>query len=284
MKATRLTYVLITFILFSPQVKAQTGDEPIALSYRSIAAGVGFASSYDTYLSPIDYEGSVFTFTFEAINPMKVINSRGLRQHLLAINFASTQNPAENANEYVVSLDYTFGMFYRFKLPVKDLQLFAGANVNALLGGIIKSYGGNNPATPKVNLNLGLSAMAVYPLKVKNTPLILRYQVNMPVFGLMYAHQFGESYYEIDLGGYKNLCHFASFHNQFLIKNDLSAELVLNPYTLKVAYENNYYGTRIHDLKTRIKYNTLYIGMSWNFQLVSPNKINKERYRTIFDS
>jgi hypothetical protein len=273
------SFFLFPFLLFSfsPVSFSQQQD----LTYQSTMLGIGSTSAYDTYLSPLNYTGTNVGWIQEQIKMKKWGDGRILTQHLINLEIAETKNPAGTANEYVGNLEYAYGCFYRFK-PVQRIQLFAGLQAGGLAGFVYNSRNGNNPATGKAHLNLSASGMAAYQFQIKKQPLRLRYQLSIPVAGVMFSPEFGQSYYEIGEGDNDNLIHFASLHNQWAMRNLLSVELPFNCCTLRLAYANRIYETQVNHLDTRIISHSFYIGFSKNFFTVSDRQ-NKNNYRSVFE-
>jgi hypothetical protein len=256
-------------------------QETIPLSYQSTLIGWGKTKVYDTYLSPLQYSGNNLGLIHERMKMTGLFNGNVSVQHLFNLEASETKNRSGTATDYTGSLEYGFGMHYRFK-PVHSLQIFAGLQADGLFGGIYNTRNGNNPATAKVNVNLNLSGMAAYRFQLKNQPVQLRYQLNVPFIGVLFSPEFGQSYYEIGLGVPADLVHFASFHNQLAMRNLFSIEFPFERCTLRLAYMNWIYETRVNDLDTRILSNSVYIGISKNFFTVSGKKNNKN-YRHVFE-
>ncbi|MDL2222735.1 DUF3316 domain-containing protein [Bacteroidales bacterium OttesenSCG-928-M11] len=281
-KIDKIIASIILFFICSTLSHAQ--ELKNSLTYDSYMVGLGNNSVYDTYLSPLKYKGTNFTFLFEQMKMTKLADGKIARQHLFTVDFSNSKNESGTANQYTGMFEYGFGLLYKFK-PVNKFTFFAGLKADALLGFVYNTRNGNNPATPKVNLNLGFSGMATYPLSFANQLMFFRYQVDLPFAGIMYAHEYGQSYYEIDMENYNGIFHFASFHNQILMRNMLSVEFPSkHAYTLKISYMNNLYETRINDLNTQIWTNSFLIGISYNLLKVSSKKAYTEGpYQSIFN-
>jgi hypothetical protein len=276
--------VLCTFLLlfFFSLCRSQETESPLALTYQSTLLGVaGKVSVYDTYLSPLKYTGSNLGLYYEQMKPIGWMNGRLSVQHLFTMNYTWSKNKPETASYYNGLIEYNYGLYYGFK-PAEKLQVFAGTQAGGLLGFVYNTRNGNNPATGKAHLNLSLSAMAAYQLKIKSQPVHFRYQLNLPFAGIMYAPHFGQSYYEIGLGNTNDLIHFASFHNYLSIRNMLSVEIPMHTLILRLAYSHTLYETRKNDLDTQLNLNMFYIGFSKNFFVVS-KKQSKNNYRYVFE-
>jgi hypothetical protein len=279
-RGRRAFLLLLWGYMLCSGMHAQSSPE-IPLVYESTLVGIGSASVYDTYLSPLEYTGANFGVLHEQMNRTGLFNGRIFNRHLFNLEFSGTENPTGTASNYVGSLEYGYGLYYRFN-PVYKLQFFAGMQADGLFGVIYNTRNGNNPISGKVNLNLNISGIVSYKFRIKQQPLQLRYQLNVAVVGGVFSPQFGQSYYEIGLGDQQGLFHFASFHNQLIINNLFSVELPFNSFILRLACMNRIYETRINSLDTRIVSNSFYIGFSKNFYVVS-GKENKNNYRYVFE-
>ena len=255
-------------------------EAPIPLTYRSVMLGYGTSSVYDSYLSPLKYTGENFGLYFEQMKNTGLKNGNISEQHLLNANYSWSKNKSGTASYYNGFLKYNYGLYYRLK-PVEKLQIFTGMQAGGLLGFVYNTRNGNNPATGKAHLDLSLSAIANYNLKIHSQPLNLRYQLSLPFIGAMYSPSFGQSYYEIGLGVTDNLVHFSSLHNYISAYNTLSAEIPLKKFTLRLSYIFSIYETRINELDTQMFNNTFYFGLSHNFFTVR-GKQKKDNYRYVF--
>ena len=268
-------------IFFSPVYAQNSTDPPINLIYQSTLVGIGGASVYDTYLSPQTYTGMNVGLLHEQIEMTGWMNGHISSQHLLHLDVSTVTNPPATNMEYTAFGEYGYAMHYRFE-PAPHFQVFAGAQVNALFGVIYNLRNGNNPVSMKMNVNAGLSAIAAYRLQIKRQPLRLRYQVNMPTAGVLYSLHYGQSYYEISLGDDKDLFQFASFHNQLIMKNIVTAELPFKRTILRLTYLNFLYETDVNDIQTKFYSNSFYIGVATNLFTVAGRK-STPKYKTVYE-
>lgn len=279
----RIALIWIGFLIFLTisSVKAQESEEAINLVYQSTMIGLGNAHIYDTYLSPLEYKGWNLGVAHEQMKMTGIANDKVSAQHFFAIEFANTQNPAHNAHNYSLNLEYAYGLHYRFQ-PMPKFQIFAGSQINAAIGGIFNSRNGNNPVAGKANLSLNLSGIAAYQFEIGTQTVQLRYQLNIPFIGVMFAPNYGQSYYEIGLGN-DDVVHFSSFHNYLSMRNIFSAELPFKACTLRLTYMNRIYETKVNQLDTHLSSDSFYIGLSKNFYTVSGKKQKSNRYRNVFE-
>ena len=273
-------FVFISFIFLSPVI-CLSQDSDISLTYKATMIGYGTSSIYDSYLSPLKYTGKNIGLHYEQMNKTGLMNQKITSQHLLKGNYSWSDNKSGTASYYTGLINYNYGLFYNLK-PSKKLQMLTGMQASGLLGFVYNTRNGNNPATAKAHLDLGLSAIANYKFQIRSQPIQIRDQFCIPFIGTMYSPNFGQSYYEIGLGATDNLFHLASFKNYFRVNNMLLAEIPFNKFTLLFSYCFSFYETRINDLDTRLITNTFYIGLSSNYFIVK-GKQKKNNYRYVFE-
>ena len=273
--------VILSLAIFFPISCFSQEETPVSLTYRVNQVGYGISNTYDSYLSPLKYSGENLGFHFEQMRNTGLMGGNVLEQHFLNANYSWTKNKTGTASYYTGLLEYNYGLLYRLQQAEK-FQLYTGMQAGGLTGFVYNTRNGNNPATGKAHLNLSLSAIANYKMRIRSQPLNLRYQISLPFVGVMYAPQFGQSYYEIGLGVTDNLVHFASFHNYISTRNILSAEVPLNKFTLLLSYHFSFYETRINDIDTQLINNTLFLGLSTNLFVVTGKQKNNN-YRYVYE-
>jgi hypothetical protein len=274
--------ILLSLLAFMAQWSIEAQEQALPVAYQSEAVGVGRAMLYDTYLSPLPYSGLNISILTENIKMSKWEQGRIGFQHLFLFDWTMALNPSQTAMTYSGLLNYDFGAFYRFR-PAKHLQLFAGAQVDVLGGMLYNLRNSNNPINLKLHLNLNASGIAAYRFTIWKQLIQLRYQVNLPVAGMFFSPEYGQSYYEIGMGSSPVYLYYGNWSNQFIINNLLSVEVPINNFSLRLSYVNRFYETRINQLDTRIVSNTFYLGLSHYFHTVQSEKINPKKYRYAFD-
>jgi hypothetical protein len=257
-------------------------EAPISLTYESVSVGMGGASAYDSYLSPLKYSGWNISLMSEQLKNTRLWNGRVVSQHLLNLEFADMENPPGSTTSYLGYLEYDYGLYYRFN-PIQKLRIFAGLQGDFLLGILHNARNSNNPVNAKGDVNLNLSAMATYPFQIKKQPIWLRYQISASLVGAMFSPEFGQSYYEIGLGQGASPVHFTAWHNRLALRNMLSVEIPFNSFTLRITGMNWLYQSHVNDLQTQIVTNSLQLGLSKYFHVVSVKKPDKNKYRYVFE-
>ncbi|MDL2281922.1 DUF3316 domain-containing protein [Parabacteroides sp. OttesenSCG-928-G06] len=280
--------LLISFLLclVSPLLaQSGKGDEPWSVNEATLI-GAGGYNLEDTYLTPgknVNYSGWGLRILNERMRMVSLANHNVSRQQMLNIDVATTDNPAESATDFAGFIDYSLGYHYRFH-PLPRLKILTGASARGMAGFIYNTRNGNNPASAKVDVDLNLSALAIYGMRIKNNPLTLRYQLELPVMGVMFSPHFGQSYYEIfNLGNYDGIIRFNSFHNKFAIKNYLTADFSVGNFTLRAGYLHSYYYTDVNDIQFHIRSHTFMIGLVKEFISFGGKRLKeKERYKSAY--
>ncbi|GAE18994.1 hypothetical protein JCM6294_1982 [Bacteroides pyogenes DSM 20611 = JCM 6294] len=150
-----------------------------------------------------------------------------------------------------------------------------------MAGGLFDANGGfvynlrntNNPASARAYANLDASGMAIWHLKIKRYPIVLRYQANFPLIGLMFSPRYGQSYYEIfSVENTSGVVQFTSLHNQPSLRQMLSADFPVGKARMRVSYLADLQQSNVNRIKTHTYSHIFMIGFVKNIYRVS----NKE--------
>lgn len=283
--------VWLIFLLICPAllVAAQTdsGDVPLSTN-ESTMIGIGSYNLRDTYLSPgtdINYTGWMVRILNDRMKITKLADYKISRQQMINIEFGSTLNGAETANEYAGFVDYSLGYHYRFtELPVPGLKVLTGASARITGGFIYNTRNGNNPVSGKGDIDLNLSAMAIYGFKIKNFPLTLRYQMEIPFAGALFSINKGQPYYFLSEGDTDGIIRFSSFHNKFVMKNYFTLDIPVANFTIRTGYMNSMYRTHVNGIRTHVLSNAFMLGIVKEFvsfggkRLKDTHKFNSSFY------
>lgn len=249
---------VLFFILCNISVHAQEQEEESYPLPTNNAVLVGFGSSnlYDTYLSPLEYKGISARIMNERMKQTSWFNHKFTRQQIIQIEFATGKNPAKNAKEYWLMLDYSWGGHYN--LVKTDNFRFSGGALWNISGGILyNERNSNNPASARAYSNIKLSAIAFYNWRWAT----IRWQLDSPVAGILFSPHFGQSYYEMSLGNTVGTANFASLHNQRALRNYITVDFPVNNYTVRAGYMGSYYQTKVNDLQTHTYTHSFVLGL-----------------------
>lgn len=258
--------LVVLFCSISFDIYAQTNEENQFYSTNEATLlGVGKYHMKDTYLSPLKYDGWGLRILNERIKIISLGDGNISRQQILNVDFSSTVNPAETVRSFTGFVDYSLGYHYRF-IPANNLKLLIGSSAQAQTGFIYNTRNGNNPASAKLDVNLNVSAMAIYTININNYPLTLRYQIEMPFLGAAFSPHYGQSYYEIfNIGNHEGVVKLTSFHNQIALKNYVTLDFPICNVTLRAGFLNSSFRTDLNGIKSHVISNSFMIGFVKEF-------------------
>ena len=239
-------------------------DEPAfdnRFTAHSMLIGVGSANVLDTYLSPYNYTGPEIRLQRETMRFTKMANGRISVQTLLQANCSYVENRSQTAHEVAGGLRYAIGWHYNFKPVLDGIRFLAGAMASAYIGGIYNTRNSNNPAQGKADIMIDLSGMAMYNLKIGKHNYLLRYQVNIPLAGVAFSPNYGQSYYELfSLGHYDKNVKFVYPVNMPSMRHLLTVDIPISTATLRLGYAGDFQQAKLNGLKYHSYSNCFMIG------------------------
>ena len=236
---------------------------------RSTLYGAGVTNLLDTYLSPIEYTGTEIRVLRENMRSTRLIADKVIRQSLFQANLSHAENKAGTGSEFAFLANWNLAYLYQF--PINgQLKFMAGPHIDVNGGMIYNLRNSNNPVNAKAYANLGASGMAVYRFHIKEYPFVLRYQLNLPLLGLMFSPEYGQPYYEMSLNKDfgKNIS-FTSLHNQPSMRQFLTLDFPIRRSTLRVGYICDIQQARANHLKSHAWSHAFMLGFVKHFQSVS---------------
>ena len=233
---------------------------------------IGTANSLDTYLSPLTYRGTELRFTSQTVHNRPLRNwthslTHGLR---LARETMRTNDGVRLEGGYDFSYSWQRKIVNRTIGYWGRLMVTAGAGVDATVGFRYNAQNSNNPAQAEAAVCFTPAMAAdwrfflVSPKNSRRHALGLRYELAVPLVGMMFSPAFGQSYYEIfSRGNYDhNLC-------TIWVGNapSLRQRLLFNFKLLKrqffIGYEGDYRQARVNDIKYHRYTNAAVLGWQW---------------------
>ncbi len=280
----RFLFLIGFFCLAICSLQAQEDEVPASVNAATLI-GVGGYDLMDTYLTPgsrIPYRGWGIRILDERMKLTRLLSGRISRQQIVSADFSVTQNGAGTARALSGFLDYTLGYHYRFE-PLPDLRLLAGASAHAMVGFVYGTRSSNNPASAKADVDVSVSAMALYHLKIKGYPFTLRYQLEVPFLGFLFSPHYGQSYYEIfDQGNTSGIIRFSSLHNKQAMKNYLTVDFPVGRFTFRAGYLNSLYYLDVNGIQSHIFSHSFMIGIVKEFISLGGKKKSAPRHRSAY--
>lgn len=239
---------------------------------RCLLFGIGRTHQLDTYLSPMEYSGIQVSFMVQSERMTHLANRHISFQSTFFGSFTSTDNPAGSADYLGGRLAYDAGWHYHYNvLPCLDVK--GGVLVGTDLGFLYNSRNGNNPAQGRFGVDLSLSAGADYsfllPLfRGRRLPMVLHYQADLPMIGLMFCPEFGESYYEIYQHGVGHDIVASHPGNSLCLRQLLTMDFQFRRVTMRMGYlcdirQSTARNIRYHDVS-----HSFMLGFVRHFQLM----------------
>lgn len=230
--------------------------------------GIGATNRLDTYLSPLEYTGVELRMAREHQRQTRMMNGRVSMQNMLQGSFAPCESPTEDGTALCGMADWDFAWHYHWKLNER-LTVMAGPGTGVHGGFFYNTRNGNNPAEALLSWDVSASGIIEYAIPMKRRPITLRYQANIPLAGVMFSPNYGQSYYEIfSLGNSDhNIC-FTHPFQAFSVDQFLTADIPVGSHTLRAGYLCSIRQSHVNSIKRHTWSNLFMIGYVKYFQLV----------------
>jgi hypothetical protein len=230
---------------------------------RSSMLAIGSANLLDTYLSAEKYSGTELRYISTLTKNTRWHNIRQTIFHEGKLDVVS--NRADNNDE--------LGGMYRFQYHLRrqlawanGFSLEAGDGIGAELGFLYNTRNSNNPAQAYAALQLLPSAAASQRIRVFNWPVRLRYEACVPLLGLAFSPNYGQSYYEIfSRGNYDHNIVPTTILSTPSLRHMLTADIPLSrkhSSALRIGYLGDYQQAELNNLKRHQYAHMLIIGIT----------------------
>lgn len=229
--------------------------------------GIGGSNVLDTYLSQESFSGLGLSFlaTIERQKPDKKWVTRIEHQ----VNLANVNDRADQQQELQGDYSILIGRLRRWQLG-NTWTVQAGGMVAGNIGVIYNTANSNNPAQARLALNLMPTATVSKDLTLFQRNLQLRYEVNLPLVGIMFSPNYGQSYYEIfSRGNYDHNIVPTTFiaaptlRQQFTVQYNVSTNMALS-----LGYLGDYQQAKVNNLKSHIYSHRVMIGFVRRFSII----------------
>lgn len=256
---------LIVLLSLSPKAQAQ---DSLTLITSSRMVGIGPTSVLDTYLTQEHFHGTGVSFlaTVERQKPQSRWTT--LLEH--EANLATVRDRNHQERELEGVYNFYFGRYYCWHLLDRRLRLQAGALAHASLGFLYNTSNSNNPAQARAHLLLMPSAIASYGFHIGRLPVKARYELALPLIGVMFSPNYGQSYYEIfNRGNYDHNIVPTTFVSAPEWRQLLTLDVSLShSTTLHLGYLGNMQQAKVNGLRQHVYTHRLLIGFTKQFSIV----------------
>lgn len=211
--------------------------------------GIGRVQQLDTYLSPLNYKGPQVNFLRETLRPThwKHVSVQSLWQADLSM----AKNNSGKMNLMGGNMSFDIG-WHRNWLPaaIPHLRLMAGGMAGGNIGFLYHTRNSNNPAQALASLRLSASVAAIYGFHIKRQHFHARYQLDMPLAGIMFSPNYNQSYYEIfTLGNSEHNVRFTYPGNAPSFRQQLTLDFPLAGHTFRMGYLCDIRQSHVNGLK-----------------------------------
>ena len=208
---------------------------------RCLSVGAGYTNMFDAYLSPLHYGGAHVGLMSENFSQTTMTTGRWFAQSLFVLH-GDYATPASGSGLTIGGMaDYSYTYYYKASAK-EGWTLYVGPQAQLRIGGIYNLRNSNNPAQLKLGANLAVSAIAKYAFAWRNVPMNVRLQTDLPMLGVAFGPDYGQSYYEIFYLGQSEGCvHLTSLHNNLSLRANLCYDIQLHACTLRVTLANDLY-------------------------------------------
>ena len=223
--------------------------------------GLGPSALLDTYISQEKYAGRGITYLY--IRDFQKPDKRWSTLIEHELDFSSTKDRSGKCSMLEGDYNLYWGRYHRWQIT-DGLRLHGGGLVNANIGFLYDMTNSNNPAQARFSLNIMPAGFATYDFSLWRQSFSLRYELALPLAGLMFSPNYGQSYYEIfSRGEYDHNIVPTTFVSAPTLRHLFSLEWRTGKrWNLRLAYLGNYQQAAVNNLKQHIYTHRILFGIS----------------------
>ena len=262
-KGKALARSALFFIIYSLYFSPAGAQTSVTSTYQ---IGGGTVNILDTYLSQEKFKGGGATLLLTSERQREGRNWLTAIEH--EVNFNSAEDRAKTVSELQGDYTLLMGRYRRWQFGKIELKAGVLGALNA--GFIYNTSNSNNPAQARLSLNVMPSAVVSKPFTLFRQQFAVRYELDLPLAGVMFSPNYGQSYYEIfNRGNYDHNIVPTTFISAPNMRQQLSIDWQAGrSWDLRVGYLGNYQQAEVNHLKQHIYNHRLMIGVVKRFRTV----------------
>ena len=222
--------------------------------------GFGRSNILDTYLSPEIYTGPEISYLSHT-----TYRKEGRHWSTQVVNRGSltyADNRSGDGREMAGAYNFGYGRHYNWDLQRGGVNVKAGLMAEMTLGFIYNTRNSNNPAQARAAIHLSPNASVQYKLRLGRRRYLLRYELNVPLVGLMFSPNYGQSYYEIfSKGDYDHNIVGIWPGNMPSLSPLLTIDFTLGSHLFRVGYLGDFQQARVNHLKQHVYSRAIVLGV-----------------------
>ena len=252
---------LLTPAMTKAQYAISDNIKPERIVVKSSQFGISLQNNLDTYLSNYKYTGGGLHFSHESFRDARTGNYRWKYQKLF--NSRIGYNIQKANTQLAGIIGYSWSGYHPLNTG-KGLKLLAGAQIQLEGGALYNLSNSNNPVSAKLRTAIAASGMAIYHFNVFKSDWIARYQLDIPLVGVMFTPEFGQSYYEMSLGYLGKIASLTHPLNNPSWRHTLSLDIPLHikhhSTTLRLSYVADLFQSDINYIRCHMYHHAITFG------------------------
>ncbi|MBO4821588.1 MAG: DUF3316 domain-containing protein [Prevotella sp.] len=230
--------------------------------------GIGGTNILDTYLSPEKYKGAELRFISHTVRD---IPGKRWQQQMMHQGYASFADDRSGDGSMMGAL-YTlsYGLQRPIDLRGGKWQFCVGGMADFNIGVLDNPRNQNNPAQLRLSAQVGPAASATYKFHLFGKACSTRYEFFIPVLGVMFSPNYGQSYYEIfSRGDYDHNAVVTTPFNSPSMRHAFTLDFPLWGVTWRVGYLGDYQQAEVNHLKQHNYTHALLLGWVKKIKIIN---------------